>query len=99
MNISSIKDSISSLGLTKNGVDKQDDNKNSFSDLLKNAVEDVNDRQIDGYNAMQDIATGKVTNLQEAAEKIEVADLSLRLGLEVKNKAIAAYKEISRMQA
>ena len=47
---------------------------------------------------MQGIATGKVTNLQEAVQRIEEAELSLKLALEVKNKAINAYKEITRMQ-
>ena len=47
---------------------------------------------------MQGIATGKVTNLQEAVQKIEEADLSMKLALEVKNKALNAYKEIMRMQ-
>jgi len=70
----------------------------SFKELLDNAVNDVNDAQIEGYNSMKDIATGKVVNLQEAVQKIEEAELSLKLGLEVKNKAISAYREIMRMQ-
>ena len=47
---------------------------------------------------MEGIATGKVTNLQEAVQKIEEAELSMKLALEVKNKALTAYKEIMRMQ-
>jgi flagellar hook-basal body complex protein FliE len=47
---------------------------------------------------MEEIATGKVENLQKAVQKIEEAELSLKLALEVKNKALSAYKEISRMQ-
>jgi len=70
----------------------------SFKELLEGAVNDVNDHQIQGYNSMRDIATGKVTNLQEAVQRIEEAELSLKLGLEVKNKAINAYREIMRMQ-
>ena len=70
----------------------------SFSQLLNNAVKEVNDSQVQAYDAMQGIATGKVKNLQEAVQKIEEADLSLRLALEVKNKALAAYKEVKSMQ-
>lgn len=69
----------------------------SFKDLLNGAINEVNDSQIEGYNSMKEIATGKVANLQEAVQKIE-AELSLKLGLEVKNKAINAYREIMRMQ-
>ena len=70
----------------------------SFKDLLNGAINEVNDSQIEGYNSMKEIATGNVANLQEAVQKIEEAELSLKLGLEVKNKAINAYREIMRMQ-
>lgn len=70
----------------------------TFKQLLEGAVNDVNDAQITGYNSMRDIATGKVENLQEAVQRIEEAELSLKLGLEVKNKAISAYREVMRMQ-
>ncbi|MCK5295076.1 MAG: flagellar hook-basal body complex protein FliE [Arcobacteraceae bacterium] len=70
----------------------------SFSSMLNKAIGDVNNSQVKGYEAMESIATGKVENLQEAVQKIEEAELSLKLALEVKNKALSAYKEIMRMQ-
>jgi flagellar hook-basal body complex protein FliE len=70
----------------------------SFSSLLNQSLAEVNKTQLEGYNAMEEIATGKVENLQKAVQKIEEAELSLKLALEVKNKALSAYKEISRMQ-
>jgi flagellar hook-basal body complex protein FliE len=97
MNISSISNTIGSLSLNannkiENSVDK------SFQNMLNDAITDVNEQQIKGYDAMEGIATGKVTNLQEAVQRIEEADLSMKLALEVKNKAISAYKEIIKMQ-
>ncbi|MCK5111547.1 MAG: flagellar hook-basal body complex protein FliE [Arcobacteraceae bacterium] len=71
---------------------------NSFSDVLKTAMGDVNTQQVEAYDAMKSIATGKVENLQEAIHQIEEAELSLKLGLEVKNKALGAYKQIMAMQ-
>ncbi|OCL88743.1 flagellar hook-basal body protein FliE [Aliarcobacter thereius] len=79
-------------------IDESNYANKSFKDMLNSAVNDVNDAQITGYNSMKDIATGKVENLQEAVQRIEEAELSLKLGLEVKNKAINAYREIMRMQ-
>ncbi|MEA3288580.1 MAG: flagellar hook-basal body complex protein FliE [Campylobacterota bacterium] len=73
-------------------------NENSFSNILKESIQDVNQNQVNAYNAMDDIATGKVENLQEAVKKIEEAELSLKLGLEVKNKALGAYKQVMAMQ-
>lgn len=70
----------------------------SFQEMLNSTLREVNESQVDGYKAMEGIATGKVTNLQEAVQRIEEAELSLKLALEVKNKAINAFKEITRMQ-
>ncbi len=80
---------------------KQFDNgqgNDSFSNILKQSLNEVNNTQVSAYNAMNDIATGKVENLQEAIQKIEEAELSLKLGLEVKNKALGAYKQVMAMQ-
>ena len=97
MNISSITDSIGSITKSQaNPVNKADDK--SFDNMLKDAISEVNSTQVDGYKAMEGIATGNVKNLQEAVQKIEEAELSLKLALEVKNKAVNAYKEVMRMQ-
>ena len=76
----------------------QQSNSESFAEVLKQSVNEVNNSQVQAYNAMEDIATGKVENLQEAVQKIEEAELSLKLGLEVKNKALSAYKQVMAMQ-
>jgi flagellar hook-basal body complex protein FliE len=70
----------------------------SFSNILKSAIGEVNDKQVQAYNAMESIATGKVENLQEAIQRIDEAELSLKLGLEVKSKALGAYKQVMAMQ-
>lgn len=70
----------------------------SFSNVLKESIKEVNQSQVTAYDAMNDIATGKVENLQDAVKKIEEAELSLKLGLEVKNKALGAYKQVMAMQ-
>lgn len=98
MNISSITDSIGSLANKQLNTTQQSDNNSTFSSMLNDALNEVNNTQVEGYKAMEGIATGNVKNLQEAVQKIEEADLSLKLALEVKNKAIAAYKEINSMQ-
>lgn len=97
MNISSIGNLQNTLGL--NSTNKiEDNNGKSFQNMLSDAISEVNNEQVDGYKAMEGIATGKVTNLQEAVQKIEEAELSFKLALEVKNKALTAYKSIMSMQ-
>ncbi|XPV69278.1 MAG: flagellar hook-basal body complex protein FliE [Halarcobacter sp.] len=95
MNISAINNSLSPIINKENQTKKTDDS--SFEEILKGAITDVNKTQVEGYKAMEGIATGEVKNLQEAVQKIEEAELSLKLALEVKNKALGAYKEIMRM--
>ena len=100
MDISGIN-GISNI-FNKNDVQKVDNSNNnpgeSFASMLNSAIGEVNKTQVDGYQAMENIATGKVENLQEAVQKIEEAELSLKLALEVKSKAMAAYKQIMAMQ-
>lgn len=100
MNISSIINSLNDVKLDQANKISEPilSNSKSFQELLNDSLEELNNEQIEGYNAMQGIATGKVTNLQEAVQRIEEAELSLKLALEVKNKAISAYREITRMQ-
>lgn len=69
-----------------------------FAQELKNALGDVNSMQIEGEKAMSDIATGSVKDLHQAAIAIDKAELSMKLMLEVRNKALNAYKEITRTQ-
>ena len=97
MNISSIGNSLNVLGLNAtNKIEEKSDK--SFQNMLNDAISDVNNQQVEGYKSMESIATGKVTNLQEAVQRIEEAELSMKLALEVKNKALNAYREIMKMQ-
>ena len=88
---------LDSIGLQSN-LSQEKEKGQSFSNVLKDSIKEVNDTQVNAYNAMNDIATGKVENLQDAVKKIEEAELSLKLGLEVKNKALGAYKQVMAMQ-
>ena len=98
MTISPITSSITmnTKGINSNNSTPTGDG--SFEMALKNALKEVNQTQVEGYKAMEGLATGDIKNIQEAVQKIEEAELSLKLALEVKNKALSAYKEVMRMQ-
>lgn len=74
----------------------------SFADVLnskiKESVDEVNTLQKDGDKALADMATGQVKDLHQAALAINKAETSMKLMLEVRNKAVSAYKEILRTQ-
>ncbi len=71
---------------------------NSFDDILKKSLAEVNELQNKADNSIKSIAEGKVENIQDVVVAIEKADVSLKLVTEIRNKAIEAYKEIMRMQ-
>ncbi|MDR2151401.1 MAG: flagellar hook-basal body complex protein FliE [Helicobacteraceae bacterium] len=70
----------------------------NFADLLKNSFEETNVLQEEGEKAATDIATGTVKDLHQAAIALGKAESALKLMLEVRNKAIGAYREIIRTQ-
>ena len=69
-----------------------------FSKVLQESLGEVNKTQIKGDQAMADIATGEVKNLHQAALAIGKAETSMKVMLEIRNKALSAYKEIARTQ-
>ena len=70
----------------------------SFADVLKTSMDEVNALQKEGEQSLADIASGQVKDLHQAAIAINKAENSMKLMLEVRNKAISAYKEILRTQ-
>jgi len=70
----------------------------AFAEHLKGAIEEVNKLQVEKEQAVADIATGEVTDLHQAALSIGKAELNMKLMLEIRNKALNAYKELGRTQ-
>ena len=77
---------------------QQNTNGSDFLSVLKASLNDVNDMQIKGDEALRDIATGQVKDLHQAAIAIDKAEISMKMMLEIRNKALSAYKEILRTQ-
>ncbi len=69
-----------------------------FSQHLKSALSEVNDLQRSSENAVADLATGQVKDLHQAALAISKAETNMKLMLEIRNKALNAYKELGRTQ-
>lgn len=70
----------------------------SFGTMLKEAVDETNAHQKVTEQAMADMATGQIKDLHQAAIAIGKAENSMKLMLEVRNKAISAYKELIKTQ-
>jgi flagellar hook-basal body complex protein FliE len=70
----------------------------AFAQHLKSALDEENIIQEKGDEALADMATGQVKDLHQAAISIGKAETSMKLMLEIRNKALNAYKELSRTQ-
>lgn len=70
----------------------------SFENLLKDSIKAVNTEQKIAEKALADMATGQIKDIHQAAIAIGKAETSMKVMLEVRNKAISAYKEILRTQ-
>ena len=70
----------------------------AFAEQLKTALNEVNELQVDSEKAIGDMATGQVKDLHQAALSISKAETSMKLMLEIRNKALSAYKELGKTQ-
>lgn len=92
-------DKLSTIeALSSKKSDNQISKDGQFSKILADSINEVNDLQIKGDKALADIATGEVKDLHQAALAIGKAETSMKVMLEIRNKALNVYKEISRTQ-
>jgi len=87
-----------SVGFTQVFNGKGGKVKSAFKELFENFIESVNRDQIDARKAEEALLKGNVENIEELMYRIEKAELSLRLLVEIRNKAVESYQEIMRMQ-
>ncbi len=88
----------SSFQLAAQSVKPQSTDEAGFSKVIHNFLNDVNTQQVNMDTAIEQMFTGEVDNLHDVMLTISKADLSFRLFMEVRNKAIDAYREVMRMQ-
>jgi flagellar hook-basal body complex protein FliE len=70
----------------------------SFKEIFNKAFNEVNGFNTDADKAITDFATGKNTDIHNTMIAMEKADISFQLMMQVRNKLVAAYQEIYRMQ-
>ncbi len=73
-------------------------NATGFGDMLSSMLTKVNDSQVAGDQAVQKLESGDAKHLHEVMIASEEADISLRMLVQMRNKALSAYEEIMRMQ-
>ena len=78
------------------GVDEVD--RDSFADMLSNAINGVDTTMKTSESKMQNYVAGNTDNVADVMISMQRAQLSFQMMVEIRNKAIETYNEISRMQ-
>jgi len=69
-----------------------------FSDLLTDAVGQVNTLQDQAATAIKGLMTGSGVDVHQAMIATEKASMAFELALAVRNKAVQAYQQVMGMQ-
>ena len=87
--------------LFKKGVSDSQRNQGDepgFSSVLEDEISKVNREIKEAEKLSLDLASGKQVDLPTVMMAINKADISFRLFVQVRNKALSAYEEIMRLQ-
>jgi len=70
----------------------------SFGEMLQKALEEINTAQVKADQLQLKFITGEVQDLHQVVIAMEEARLLMSLAVEVRNRVVESYQEISRMQ-
>ncbi|MEX0779592.1 MAG: flagellar hook-basal body complex protein FliE [Balneolales bacterium] len=70
----------------------------SFADMIKGAINSVDELQKVSEGGIEDILAGKAENIHEVMIDMQKSQLGFQLMVEVRNRAVETYQELSRMQ-
>ena len=70
-----------------------------FSEVLKSGILKVNQLQIEADNMTNRLALGELEDISQVSIAVEKAELALRLMVQIRDKMVDAYNQISRMGA
>jgi len=69
-----------------------------FREVLHSAIDDIQQLEGQAESKVAGVLSGNGSDVHSALIAVEKADLSFQLMMQVRNKIISAYEEISRMQ-
>jgi len=69
-----------------------------FAQMFENFIKGVDQKKKISKRETQDLILGRSDNIHEAVVKSQEAGVAFNLMIEVRNKLVASYKELMRMQ-
>lgn len=85
-------------GQPSGGANLSGANAPSFGHMLNQALEQVNGSQVRADRTAEQFFTGRLQDIHQVTIAMEQARIMMDLAVEVRNKLVEAYQEISRMQ-
>ena len=73
-------------------------NGTSFSNVLSDAISKFNDSEVNANNKIESLIKGEDVDMHEVMLAMQESVLSLQALIEVRNKTVEAYQEISKLQ-
>lgn len=98
MNIQSMGSSSLLNNAGMQSLEKNIDEKKSFSEVISNAINNVNEKQINADNTIESLIKGDDITMHEVMLSMQESQLSMQLLIEVRNKMVEAYQEINKIQ-
>jgi len=83
---------------TTSSTTEETDKGKSFSNVLMDSIDKVNNLQKQADTAIDDLVIGDNKDIVQTMITMEKADISFRLMMQVRNKILQAYEEVMRMQ-
>lgn len=71
----------------------------SFEELLSSSMKRVNALQLESDDMVRRLATGDVEDISEVVLASSRAEVALKLFMELRNKFVDAYQQLSRISA
>lgn len=70
----------------------------NFGDLLKQAMQEVNDAQSSSEQEARNLISGTATDMHTAILAVQKADVSFQMMMAVRSKLVDAYRAVMQMQ-
>jgi len=69
-----------------------------FADMVKGLIKDTDQQQMQAQDGVRQLVTGEAESIHDVVLTTSRADLAFRLMMEIRNRLIASYQEVMRMQ-
>lgn len=86
------------MTLNKKDTNESTKEENGFLGVLKNQLDNINEKQIGSEKATEAFIKGDEIDIHTVNIRAEEAKMSIELAVQIRNKIVEAYQELNRMQ-